>query len=215
MYHYVVGPFSEIVSFGKNAPSVLPETLEAPPKPRVELLTRNDGEPYFSLERDIPESVTKTNQKIIITPHIDWKIGDGKWASESGKPLYSTGLLQNNITIFPQNTGQTGELNVEANLYSFRVFFQYNDGKKTVKSPFSIPVSIGTPAYKYKMASSWAVPELNKASCKNPGFRRFSLYQGFYSLFLFHAFLQSIHLLHNFRNALFHQFLVEIFIMIG
>lgn len=165
MYHYIVGPFSEIASFGKNAPTILPETLEAPPKPRAELMKRDNGAPYFSLSWDIPESVTKANRQIGVSAFIDWKIGDGKWASESGQMVHSTGSeLGNKVDIHPQNTGGSGEVNIEANLYSFRVYFKCDVEGKSIVSPFSIPVSIGTPAYRYKGASSWAVPELNKAS---------------------------------------------------
>lgn len=165
MYHYVIGPFSEIASFGKNAPTILPETLEAPPKPKAELLKDGGGVPYFSLNWEIPESITKANQMVGVSAFVDWKIGDGKWASESGLMVHSTGSqLSNELTVYPKDTGGFGEVNIEANLYSFRVFFKHDAGGKTVVSPFSIPVSIGTPAYTYKGASSWAVPELNKAS---------------------------------------------------
>lgn len=165
MYHYVVGPFSQIASFGKNAPTVLPDTLEAPPKLRAELLKDNNGVPYFQLNWDIPESVTKANQMKGVSAFVDWKISDGKWASESGLMVHSTGSqLDNKLTVYPKDTGGFGEVNIEANLYSFRVFFKFDVSYGSVVSPYSIPVSIGTPAYKYKGASSWAVPELNKAS---------------------------------------------------
>jgi len=165
MYHYVVGPFSQIASFGKNAPTILPETLEAPPKPRAELLKDNNGVPYFQLNWDIPESITKANQMIEVCAFVDWKIGDGKWASENGLMVHSTGSqLDNKLTVYPKDTGGFGEVNIEANLYSFRVFFKFDVNGGSVVSPYSIPVSIGTPAYTYKGASNWAVPELNKAS---------------------------------------------------
>jgi hypothetical protein len=165
MYHYVIGPFSEIASFGKDAPTLLPKTLEAPPKPKAELLKDGNGAPYFSLNWDIPESITKANQQVGISAFVDWKIGDGRWASESGLMVHSTGSqLDSKLTVYPKDTGGFGEVNIEANLYSFRVYFKYDAENKTVVSPFSIPVIIGTPAYTYKGASSWAVPELNKAS---------------------------------------------------
>ena len=45
--------------------------------------------------------------------------------------------------ISPINNGDYGEINIEADLYSFRVFFQYSDGK-TVKSAYIIVVFNGS-----------------------------------------------------------------------
>lgn len=165
-YNHVVSPFSEIVSVGKNIEVVLPDTLEAPLNPKAELLMDNSGIPYFSLSWDIPESVTNMDRMVKVWPVIDWKAGDGKWASEGGGNLVTagSGLLKDSGEVDPIDTKGFGEVNIEAKEYSFRVFFKSNAFEKSIVSPFSEIISLGTPVYQYKNASSWAISELNKAS---------------------------------------------------
>jgi len=165
-YYYVVSPFSEIASVGKNAEIILPETLEAPLNPKCELLKDKSGAPYFSLSWDIPESVTNMDRMVKVWPVIDWKAGDGKWASDGGGNLVTlgSGLLKNRGEVKPLDTKGFGEVNIEAKEYSFRIFFKSNVLEKSIVSPFSETIRLGTPAYQYKSASSWAINELNKAS---------------------------------------------------
>lgn len=161
----IISPYTQVVSIGKDAPSKLPETLEAPPKPTVELLTDANGAPYFMLSWDTPDSITKVNKQVPVHAFADWKIGDGKWASEVGELPFSTGSqLDDHIEIRPQDNGKFGEVDIKSELYTFRVYFKYETSGAKVVSPYSTPVSIGTPAYSYKGASNWAIPELDKAS---------------------------------------------------
>ncbi len=162
---YVVGPYSEVVSVGKKVPAKLPASLEAPSELKAELMEDLNGAPYFALSWDTPDSITQANQQVRICAFADWKIADGKWASESGQLPFSTGSqLDDHIDIRPLDAGGIGEIDIKANLYTFRVYFKYEVNGNTVVSQYSTPISIGTPAYSYKGASTWAVPELNKAS---------------------------------------------------
>lgn len=162
---FIVGPFSKVTAIGKAAASKFPETLEAPPKPAAELMETLNGAPYFLLSWDTPDSITKANQQVPVCAFADWKIADGKWASEAGQLPFSTGSqLDNHIEIRPQDNGKFGEIDIKANLYTFRVYFKYETDKGKVVSPYSASVNVGTPAYSYKGASKWAFPELDKAS---------------------------------------------------
>lgn len=165
-YHFIVSPFSEIAKVGKDAGVDLPDTLEAPLDPKGELLKDKSGAPYFSLSWDIPEGVTKMDRIVKVWPVIDWKVGDEKWASEGGGDLVTlgSGLLKDTGEIKPLDMGGIGEVNIEANEYSFRIFFKCQTPEGALVSTYSETVRIGTPAYHYKGASSWAISELNKAS---------------------------------------------------
>lgn len=162
---YKVGPFSEVVSIGKNAQSKLPDTLEAPKNPKAEVKEDANGAPYIMLDWETPESVTNANEQIRLSAFSDWKISNGKWASEIGKLPYSTGSLLNNfIEIRPNNSGGIGEIKIDAGTYSFRVYFEYVNpatGKK-VTSPYSSIVQVGIPSYEY--SSPGLVSELDQAA---------------------------------------------------
>lgn len=165
VYKYVVSEFSNTVSIGKNAESTLPATLDAPINVKAELKTRKDGAPYFLISWDIPQSIIEANKKVKVGHVIDWKVNDGKWASEERVPkVYyaGSGLLDNKDEINPLDKGGIGEVKIDANTYYFRVLYKYDAGKIEAKSPYSNIASIGTPAF-YRGASSWAVPDLNKA----------------------------------------------------
>lgn len=162
---YAVGPYSEVVSVGKKVTAKLPASLEAPAEPKAELMKDLNGAPYFALSWDTPDSIMQANQLVRICAFADWRMNDGKWASESGQLPFSTGSqLDDHIDIRPLDSGGIGEIDIKANLYTFRVYFKYEFNGNTIVSQYSTPISIGTPAYSYKGASTWAVPELNKAS---------------------------------------------------
>ncbi len=161
----IISPYTQVISIGKSAPLKLPQALEAPPKPTAELMKDSNDAPYFLLNWDTPDSITKANQQVPVKAFADWKIGDGEWASVVGELPFSTGSqLDDHIEIRPQDNGKFGEIDIKANLYTFRVYFKYETPDAKVVSPYSTPVSVGTPAYTFKGASNWAVPELNKAS---------------------------------------------------
>lgn len=159
---YKVGPFSEIASTGKNASNTLPD-LVAPHNPKAELKEDANGAPYIILTWDTPDSITKANQQFRISAFADWKISNGKWASETGQIPYSTGSqLDSFIEIRPSNSGGIGEIKIEADTYSFRIYYKYQVAEKTVVSPYSNVVRVGVPAYEY--SSPGLVPELDQAA---------------------------------------------------
>jgi hypothetical protein len=163
-YKHVVSPYTE-AAIGKLAAGSLPSSLEAPVNFSGELKQDLDGRPYFSLRWDVPDSVTAANQLVGVVNRIDWKIGDGRWASETGEQMFaSPGMsLVKQMELDPIDKGGWDEINIEENTYYLRTCFEFEkpDGTQ-VKSPFSNVISIGTPAY-YRGASDWAMPELDKA----------------------------------------------------
>ena len=165
LYKYVVSPYSKEVSIGKNAQGSLPNSLEAPLNLTGELKTLKNGQPYFNLTYTIPESVKDANQLTSIRNMVDWKIGNGTWASENGLTPFHTGnsMLTHTIDIDPIESGAWDEINIEENTYYFRMYFEFEKTDKTLcRSPYSNVIQIGTPSF-YKSASPWAEGELNKA----------------------------------------------------
>jgi hypothetical protein len=165
-YKRIVSPYSDVASIGKGAGGQIPSSLEAPKNLAGELKKYENGQPYFHFTCKIPESVEAANKQTCVWNILDWKIGNGSWASESGELLIEAGhqMLVDDIDVDPIDKGGWAEINIEKNTYYFRMFFQFQkpDGS-IVKSPFSNIVEIGTPAF-YTAASSWAKQELNKAA---------------------------------------------------
>jgi len=165
-YMVVTSPYSNVVTMGKGQGSAIPDKLEAPANLKAELKTRGDtGAPYFYFTLNIPESVEDANKAIPVSIYVDWKIGDGKWATESGElPFAAAGaMLTDALEGNPVDEGGWGEVDIKKNIYYFRAYFMFEKPDGTVvKSPFSNIVEIGTPAF-YSGASSWAKPELQTA----------------------------------------------------
>ena len=161
-YKFVVSPYVES-SIGKQGTSQLPTNLEAPRNLTGELKKQSNGQPYFHFKWEVPDSVSAANQLTDVISWMDWKIGSGKWASESGELMFSNNLLGYSMDADPIDKGGFGEVNIEENIYHFRGLFEFEkpDGTK-VRSPFSNVVTIGTPVY--SDASSWAEAELKKAA---------------------------------------------------
>jgi hypothetical protein len=165
-YMVVTSPYSNVVTMGKGQGSAIPDKLEAPANLKVELKTREDtGMPYFYFTLDIPKSVEEANKAIPVSTRVDWKIGDGKWTTESdGLPFSAAGLmLTDALEGDPVDEGEWGEIDIKKNTYYFRAYFELEklDGT-VVKSPFSNIVEIGTSAF-YSGASNWAKQELQRA----------------------------------------------------
>ncbi len=160
-YEHIVSPYVE-ASIGKLGTSTLPASLEAPVNLTGELKQYPNGQPYFRFIWQVPDSVSAANRLTDVKSWMDWKIGDGKWASESGEMMVSNNTLEYSMDIDPVDKGSWGEINIEKNTYHFRGFFEFERPDGTpVRSPFSNVVSIGTAHY--QGASSWAVSELDKA----------------------------------------------------
>ncbi len=164
---YIASPYSEIVSLGKNASSTAVTKLDAPQSLKVEVKKKSDGKPYFSLDWTIPESVEEANKFLPVYHTIDFKVGNGKWYSEtngiSELPIAPSKLLMNNYDFDALEKELLNEIVIEANTYYFRILFEAEPTEnKFIRSAFSNVVSVGVE--KYSNASSWAIPELNKAS---------------------------------------------------
>ena len=142
-----------------------PSSLEAPKNLAGELKNTKMDSHIFISPVKFPK-VWAANKQTCVWNILDWKIGNGSWASESGELLIEAGhqMLVDDIDVDPIDKGGWAEINIEKNTYYFRMFFQFQkpDGS-IVKSPFSNIVEIGTPAF-YTAASSWAKQELNKAA---------------------------------------------------
>ena len=165
-YSHIVSPWSDVASIGKTSAAQIPDSLEAPQNLTGELGKWENGQPYFHFTCDIPESVEEANKLTKVWNALDWKIGSGSWATESGSlPLEKADhMLFDNVDIDPIDEGGWGEINIKENTYYFRMFFELQkpDGTR-VRSPFSNVIEIGTSAF-YSGASSWATAELDKAA---------------------------------------------------
>ena len=153
------------------------QEIEAPKKLTVELKKHEDGYPYFQMKVEVPASIEKLAEKAEedgadIFIETEYKVGNDEWTSAGGVHI----TVGNVIDMNPDDMGIEEEVDIKANVYSFRVRFGYytkvagEDGNMiadgNIFSPFSNTVSVGIDAYKksYKDASPWAEPELDKAS---------------------------------------------------
>ena len=164
-YSHVVSPWSDTASIGKLSEGKIPSSLEAPKNLKAELKEDQNGKPYFHFTCEIPKSIEDVNKQIPVRNFIDWKVGDDKWASESGAGVLNKGdyILYDNINIDPVDEGRWFEVDIKQNTYYFRMYFETRKPDQTpIRSPFSNIVEIGTPEF-YSGASAWATPELNKA----------------------------------------------------
>lgn len=164
-YRFVTSPYSDVASIGKDAAGKIPDSVAAPENLKGELKQRENGQPYFNFTYVIPKSVEEANKQTHIWSKLDWKIGNGKWASESNGNLLQKGdrNLVDDIDVDPIDEGGWSEIDIKENTYYFRMRFEFQkpDGSY-VYSPFSNVVEIGNPAF-YKNASTWAETELQAA----------------------------------------------------
>jgi len=163
----IASPYSETATIGKAQGSAIPNSLEAPTSLKGELKTGDQGQPYFHFNFVIPQSVEEANKATEVRTKLDWKIGNGKWATELAgvEPFEKAGdMLSDDVDVDPIDEGAWGEIDIKENAYYFRAFFELEkpDGS-FVKSPFSNVIEIGTGAF-YSGASNWAKPELEKAN---------------------------------------------------
>lgn len=164
---YISSPYSEVVSLGKNASNTAVTKLDAPQSLKVEVKKDSNGKPYFALDWTIPESVKEANKFLPVYHTIDFKVGNGKWYSETNGlnelPIAPSKLLSNTDDFDAVEKELLNEIVIEANTYYFRILFEAEPTEnKYIRSDFSNVVSIGVE--KYSNASSWAIPELDKAS---------------------------------------------------
>lgn len=164
---YISSPYTEVVSLGKNASNNAVTKLDAPQNLKVVVKKDSNGKPYFVLDWTIPESIKEVNKSIPVYHKIDFKIGNGKWYSEtngiSELPVAPSSLLSFTDEFDPVEKNFVKEVVIEANTYYFRILFEAEPTiDNFIHSAFSNEFSIGVE--KYSNASNWAIPELNKAS---------------------------------------------------
>ncbi len=163
-YKHAWSPYSAVSGYGKDAKPKMPASLEAPANLNGELLKDDDGVPYFMLNWEIPASISEGNKVTKISHIIDWKVGNGTWASQTkgmNEYIAGSGLLTNTEKINPLDRGGIGKVDIKAEIYYFRAYFTYTYDKVTVKSPYSNTFSIGTPSFK---SSPWAAEGIKKAN---------------------------------------------------
>ena len=126
-YKVIASPYSDTASIGKGQKSAIPDSLEAPFNLAGELKTREDGIPYFHFTFVIPPSVEEANKHTDVWTKLDWKVGNGKWATELGvEPFEKTDrLLTDNVDVDPIDEGKWGEIDIKRNTYYFRAFFEF------------------------------------------------------------------------------------------
>jgi hypothetical protein len=162
----VYSPYSEVAAIGKNAAAASITTLEPPKNLKVKIEKDSNNKPYFQLDWDIPQSISDANKVLPVYHIVDFKIGDGKWLSESvtwdGLPIAYSSLLTNTYVLDPVEEDIVDKVVIEENVYYFRVAFVCKEtGGNPIVSNYSNVVSTKVPAY--SDASPWAQPELEKA----------------------------------------------------
>jgi len=166
-----------------DLPEGVPASLEAATITRIELKKDGDGVPYFEAQVKIPQSILDIDGEKPAGGSIFWgwsvKIDDGTW-SEFGGGGYLDVIVETEeakvpgtndtfyITFNPIDEGKIDEVDIKAHIYSYKIqlSFDYYEGWPDVKPIYSAAsnqVSIGSGSF-YADASTWAKPELQKAS---------------------------------------------------
>ena len=163
----IVSPYTEPAAIGKNAKTTAVTSLDAPKDLKVAVKKDSNDKPYFQLDWTIPESIYTANKQLPVSHVIDFKVGDGKWLSETTSwewmPGAPSGLLFSSGTFDPVEKEYVEDIIIEENTYYFRVLFECEpDGREPVRSSFSNIASTKVKAY--SNASNWAKPELDKAA---------------------------------------------------
>lgn len=156
---YLVSPFSNEATIGKGAMSVAPTSLAAPTNLKVEVKKNTSGTPYFYLNWANPASVSKTNESFPIEFKVDFKVGSGKWFSETHThDWWGSDDFATHINFDPVEKEMADKIVIEENTYYFRILYAYEPtyGDR-VYSPYSNIVSAGV------QASEWAKGELQGA----------------------------------------------------
>jgi hypothetical protein len=139
--------------------------LDSPQSLSVKVEKDLNGTPYFKLDWTVPESVKEANKDFPVYHRLDFKVGDGKWLSETGSDamaLAPSKLLATSTTFDPVEKELIDAIVIEENVYHFRILFECEPSAgKLIHSDFSNIAS--TKIEGYKFASSWAVEELDKA----------------------------------------------------
>lgn len=161
----VYSPYSDVFAIGKNANAYEINKLDPPTDLRVEVKKDINNKPYFYLDWSIPQSVTESSKHIPVFHRIDFKVGNGKWASETefdSMAIAASKLLVSSDSLDPVEKNYVDKVIIEENTYYFRVLFEGEPSTgNSIYSNFSNIASTKVEAY--SNASSWAKPELEKA----------------------------------------------------
>jgi hypothetical protein len=163
-------------------PDGVPSNLPAPTISNLELLTYDDGVPYFRVEVTVPASVLNLDQERPadgwVNLETDGKIDDGEWGSTGGggghlevfaNDEHSVPGKTNTFYVIydVEDEGGLTETVINSRQYTYRMrlsyTYNYGDSEQDeIFSPWSNELSNQTGSF-YKGASSWAVAELDKA----------------------------------------------------
>lgn len=162
----IYSPYSEVAVIGKNAASTTITKLDAPQSLKVEVKKDSGDKPYFQLDWVIPESITAANKQLPVYHFIDFKVGNGKWLSETtkwdGMPGAVANLLASSDTLNPVEKNLVDKVVIEENVYYFRVAYVCEPpmGNPVISAYSNIA---STKMQAYSDASAWAKPELDEA----------------------------------------------------
>ncbi|HEX2944957.1 MAG TPA: S-layer homology domain-containing protein [Clostridia bacterium] len=164
---YVMSPYTGEAAIGKNASGTSVTKLNPPQGLKVAVQKDSNGKPYFSLNWTNPADAIEANKAAPVYHRIDFKVGNGKWYSETHDigelPVAPDSLLTTTDNFNPVEESYLSEVVIEANTYYFRILLETQPAAdKTVRSAFSNIAS--TAVESYRESSSWAVPELDKAA---------------------------------------------------
>jgi hypothetical protein len=165
-FESLYSPYSSVTSIGKNSTNTAITKLDPPKEVKVLVKKTTEGKPYFQLDWSIPDSVIVANKQLPVSHIIDFKIGNGKWLSETiswdWMPSAPSGLLTSTATFNPVEKEYVDEVVIEENIYYFRILYQcIPDGAEQIRSIYSNIASTKVDAY--GDAHIWAKPELDKA----------------------------------------------------
>lgn len=162
----IYSPYSEVAVIGKNAISTTITKLDAPQDLKVEIKKDSSDKPYFQLDWVIPESITQANKELPVYHFIDFKVGNGKWLSETtkwdGMPGAVANLLVSSDTLKPVEENLVDKIVIEENIYYFRVAYVCEPpvGNPVISAYSNIA---STKIAAYSDASTWAKPEIDEA----------------------------------------------------
>ncbi len=100
----IYSPYSDVFSIGKNANATEVKKLDPPKDLKVGIKKDSSNKPYFHLDWTIPQSITESSKHIPIFHRIDFKVGNGKWASEiefDSMAIAGSKLLTSSDTLDP------------------------------------------------------------------------------------------------------------------
>ena len=122
-------------------------------RPSVKVEKDLNGTPYFKLDWTVPESVKEANKDFPVYHRLDFKVGDGKWLSETGSDamaLAPSKLLATSTTFDPVEKELIDAIVIEENVYHFRILFECEPSAgKLIHSDFSNIASTKIEGYKF------------------------------------------------------------------